>query len=89
MTQGKIERWHLTLKNRILLENYYLPGELELRIEAFVAQWRSKNEAKRRSSTCKSRSRTTTISLPRARVSRQRWSTRATVRVLENLAAVC
>ena len=25
MTQGKIERWHLTLKNRILLENYYLP----------------------------------------------------------------
>jgi hypothetical protein len=28
MTQGKIERWHLTLKNRILLENYYLPGQL-------------------------------------------------------------
>ena len=25
MTQGKIERWHQTLKNRILLENYYLP----------------------------------------------------------------
>src|SRR5215831_7749248 len=23
MTQGKIERWHQTLKNRILLENYY------------------------------------------------------------------
>jgi transposase InsO family protein len=22
-TQGKIERWHQTLKNRILLENYY------------------------------------------------------------------
>src|SRR6202050_3989431 len=39
MTQGKIERWHLTLKNRILLENYYLPGELELRIEAFVAHY--------------------------------------------------
>ena len=35
MTQGKIERWHLTLKNRILLENYYLPGQLEARIEAF------------------------------------------------------
>ncbi len=35
-TQGKIERWHLTLKNRILLENYYLPGDLTLRIEAFV-----------------------------------------------------
>ena len=25
-TQGKIERWHQTLKNRILLENYYLLG---------------------------------------------------------------
>ena len=24
-TQGKIERWHQTLKNRILLENYFLP----------------------------------------------------------------
>src|SRR6185436_17828278 len=30
-TQGKIERWHQTLKNRILLENYYLPGDLEAR----------------------------------------------------------
>src|SRR4249920_2846413 len=29
MTQGKIERWHQTLKNRILLENYFLPGDLE------------------------------------------------------------
>src|SRR5436305_10910017 len=27
-TQGKIERWHQTLKNSILLENYYLPGDL-------------------------------------------------------------
>jgi transposase InsO family protein len=27
-TLGKIERWHQTLKNRILLENYYLPGDL-------------------------------------------------------------
>ena len=26
-TQGKIERWHQTLKNRILLENYFLPRE--------------------------------------------------------------
>jgi transposase InsO family protein len=31
-TQGKIKRWHQTLKNRILLENYYLPGDLEQRI---------------------------------------------------------
>ncbi len=35
-TQGKIERWHQTLKNRILLENYYLPGDLQQQIDAFV-----------------------------------------------------
>ena len=35
-TQGKIERWHQTLKNRILLENYYLPGDLEAQIVAFI-----------------------------------------------------
>ena len=35
-TQGKIERWHQTLKNRILLENYYLPGELKQRIGLFI-----------------------------------------------------
>ena len=38
-TQGKIERWHQTLKNRILLENYYLPGDLERQIEAFVEHY--------------------------------------------------
>jgi len=38
-TQGKIERWHQTLKNRILLENYFLPGDLEAQIEAFVEQY--------------------------------------------------
>ena len=32
-------RWHQTLKNRILLENYYLPGELEAQIEAFIADY--------------------------------------------------
>ena len=31
-TPGKIERWHQTLKNRILLENYYLPGDLEAQV---------------------------------------------------------
>ena len=35
-TQGKIERWHQTMKNRVLLENYYLPGDLEHQIGAFV-----------------------------------------------------
>ena len=38
-TQGKIERWHQTLKNRILLENYFLPGDLEQQIEAFVSHY--------------------------------------------------
>ncbi len=36
MTQGKTERWHRSLKNRILLEHYYLPGELEQQIDKFV-----------------------------------------------------
>ena len=35
-TQGKIELWHQTLKNRILLENYYLPGDLVNQIGEFV-----------------------------------------------------
>jgi putative transposase len=38
-TQGKIERWHQTLKNRILLDNYYLPGELERQVGSFVEHY--------------------------------------------------
>lgn len=38
-TQGKIERCRQTLKNRILLENYFLPGDLEAQIEAFVEHY--------------------------------------------------
>lgn len=38
-TQGKIERWHQTLKNRILLENHYLPGALEAAIADFVEHY--------------------------------------------------
>jgi len=38
-TQGKIERWHQTLKNRILLENYFLPGDLETQIASFVGNY--------------------------------------------------
>jgi putative transposase len=34
--QGKVVRWHQTLKNRILLENYYLPGDLEANIDGLV-----------------------------------------------------
>ena len=39
MTQGKIERWHRSLKNRILLEHYYLPGELDQQIDEFVTYY--------------------------------------------------
>lgn len=39
MTQGKIERWHRSMKNQILLENYYLPGHLESAIDSFVAYY--------------------------------------------------
>jgi transposase InsO family protein len=38
-TQGKIERWHQTLKNRILLENYFYPGDLEAQINAFIEHY--------------------------------------------------
>jgi transposase InsO family protein len=36
-TQGKIERWHRTMKNVVKLENYYFPGELKLALKDFVA----------------------------------------------------
>jgi len=35
-TQGKIERWHRSMKNIVKLENYYLPGDLINRLEEFV-----------------------------------------------------
>jgi putative transposase len=38
-TQGKIERWHQTLQNRVLLENYFLPGNLQRQIEAFIEHY--------------------------------------------------
>lgn len=36
MTQGKIERFHRTLKNVINLDNYYYPWELEKQLKEFV-----------------------------------------------------
>ena len=36
MTQGKIERYHRTMKNIIKLQNYYLPWDLEHEINSFV-----------------------------------------------------
>lgn len=38
-TQGKIERLHQTLKNRILLENYFLPGDLKGQIGNFISYY--------------------------------------------------
>ncbi len=38
-TQGKIERYNRSLKNKILLENYYSPGELECAVEKFVEHY--------------------------------------------------
>jgi transposase InsO family protein len=36
MTQGKIERYHRSMKNILLLDNYYYPSELEYYIGVFV-----------------------------------------------------
>lgn len=38
-TQGKIERWHRSMKNQILLDHYYLPGELQENIQRFVTYY--------------------------------------------------
>lgn len=35
-TQGKIERWHRSMKNQILLNHYYFPSELEHKLKDFV-----------------------------------------------------
>ena len=39
MTQGKIERYHRSMKNVVRLENYYNPGELERALARFVAHY--------------------------------------------------
>lgn len=36
MTQGKIERYHRSMKNILLLENYYSPDELTVQIDLFI-----------------------------------------------------
>jgi putative transposase len=88
-TQGKIERWHQTLKNRILLEHYYLPGDLERQVAAFVAQY---NHARHHESLANLTpadvyfGRAETILLERERIKRQtianrRMSARARISV--------
>ncbi|MAH06554.1 MAG: hypothetical protein CL561_13445 [Alphaproteobacteria bacterium] len=42
MTQGKIERWHRTMKDKILLEHYYLPEDLERQIEKFINHYNTR-----------------------------------------------
>ena len=39
MTQGKIERYHRSMKNVVKLEHYYYPGELEQAIEQWVEHY--------------------------------------------------
>ena len=38
-TQGKIERFHRSMKNVVKLENHYLPGDLINRLEQFVTYY--------------------------------------------------
>ena len=40
--QGKIERWHQTMKNRVLLEHDFLPGDLKRQIATFVDHYNNK-----------------------------------------------
>ena len=39
MTQGKIERYHRSMKNVVRLENHYSPWELERAIARFVVSY--------------------------------------------------
>jgi putative transposase len=42
LTQGKIERWHRSMKNQVLLEHHYLPAGLERHIGKFVEYYNHK-----------------------------------------------
>jgi putative transposase len=39
MTQGKIERYHRSMKNVVKLEHYYTPWELERAVARFVEHY--------------------------------------------------
>lgn len=38
-TQGKIERWHRSMKNQTLLIHYYLPNELQEHLQRFITYY--------------------------------------------------
>jgi transposase InsO family protein len=42
MTQGKIERYHRTMKNVVTLQNYHAPWELQQELERFVDGYNNK-----------------------------------------------
>ena len=42
MTQGKIERYHRSMKNLILLDLYYSPRELEVRVGEWVESYNNR-----------------------------------------------
>lgn len=41
-TQGKIERYHRTMKNVVKLDNYFSPGQLEEKLKEFVYYYNNK-----------------------------------------------
>ena len=41
-TQGKIERYHRTMKNVVKLENYFFPDDLRAKLETFVNYYNNK-----------------------------------------------
>ncbi len=41
-THANIERSHQTLKNRVLMENYFPPGDVERQIDALVKHYNRK-----------------------------------------------
>jgi len=41
-TQGKIERYHRSMKNIVKLDNYFSPGQLKLKMNEFVQYYNNK-----------------------------------------------
>ena len=42
MTQGKIERYHRSMKSILLLDHYYSPDDLKAQIAAFVEHYNNR-----------------------------------------------